>query len=391
MKEIILIKNGEIALKGLNRNTFEDTMVKNIRRRLKHLGAVEIKKSQSTVTIAPMDEFFDMDAASDVVSRVFGVSAFCRACEIEKDMETICKTAAEYLSSELSGAKSFKVLAKRSDKKFPKTSPEICREVGGYILSKFHNLKVDVIDPEVEVVVEIREKNAYIHSAQIDGAGGIPTGTGGRAMLLISGGIDSPVAGYMMGKRGLELSAIHFASPPYTSDRSLEKVKDLLEQVTRYCGRIKLYTVNFTEIQEQIRDNIREEYSTLVMRRFMMRIANKMAEKDDSLALITGESLGQVASQTLPAICTTDAVSDIPVFRPLIGMDKEEIVVISRKIETFDISVQPFEDCCTVFTPKHPKTKPVLSELEKVEEGIDVSGLVDRAVEKTDIEFISAF
>lgn len=390
MKEIILIKNGEIALKGLNRNTFEDTMIKNIRRRLKHLGSVEIKKSQSTVTINPLDEFFDMDSATDIVGRVFGVSAYCRACETEKDMDIICKTAVDYLKNELECAKTFKVIAKRSDKKFVKTSPEICREVGGYILSKFHNLSVDVFNPDVEVIVEVRDKNAYIHSAQIDGAGGIPTGTGGRAMLLISGGIDSPVAGYMMGKRGLEISAIHFASPPYTSDRALEKVKDLLRQVSRYCGRIKLYTVNFTEIQEQIRDNIREEYSTLVMRRFMMRIANSIAQKDYSGALITGESLGQVASQTLNAICTTDAVSEMPVFRPLIGMDKEEIVTISRKIDTFDISVQPFEDCCTVFTPKHPKTKPVLSEVNRVEEAVDVEGLVKRAINNTEYEFIIA-
>ena len=230
MKEIILIKNGEIALKGLNRSTFEDAMIKNIRRRLSHLGKVEAKKAQSTVTIEPKEEFFDMDAACDIVSKVFGVSAFCRACEIEKDMEIIKKTAAEYLKDELSFAKTFKVVAKRSDKKFPLTSPEICREVGGYLLSKFHNLSVDVIAPEVLVAVEVRDKFAYIHTNQRDGAGGIPTGTGGRAMLLISGGIDSPVAGYMMAKRGLELSAIHFASPPYTSERALEKVKDLLRR-----------------------------------------------------------------------------------------------------------------------------------------------------------------
>lgn len=389
MKEIILIKNGEIALKGLNKNTFEDTMIRNIRRRMAHLGKVDIKKSQSTVTVSPVDDFFDMDAATDIVSRVFGVSAYCTAAEIEKDMSVIRKTAAEYLENELMGAKTFKVLAKRSDKKFPLTSPEICREVGGYLLSKFKNLSVDVINPEVTVVIEIRDNNAYVHSAQRNGAGGIPTGTGGRAMLLISGGIDSPVAGYMMGKRGLEISAIHFASPPYTSERALEKVKDLLRQVSRYCGRIKLYTVSFTEIQEQIRDYIREEYSTLVMRRFMMRISNKIAEKDFSSALITGESLGQVASQTLPAICSTDIVSNIPVFRPLIGMDKEEIVAVSRKIETFDISVQPFEDCCTVFTPKHPKTKPVISEIEKVEAAIDVEALCDRAVENTGYEYIT--
>lgn len=391
MKEIILIKNGEIALKGLNRSTFEDAMIRNIKRRMAHLGKVDARKAQSTVTIAPQDEFFDMDSACDIVSKVFGVSAFCRACEIEKDMSVIKNTAAEYLKNELESAKTFKVIAKRSDKKFPLTSPEICREVGGYLLSKFHNLKVDVIDPEVTVVIEIRDKNAYIHSSQINGAGGIPTGTGGRAMLLISGGIDSPVAGYMMAKRGLEITAIHFASPPYTSDRALEKVKDLLRQMTHYTGRIKLYTVCFTEIQEQIRDRVREEYSTLVMRRFMMRIANKIAQKDGSLSLITGESLGQVASQTLPAICCTDAVSDMPVFRPLIGMDKEEIVAISRKIDTFDISVQPFEDCCTVFTPKHPKTKPNLEDFNKVESVMDVESLVEKAVEETRYEYVSAF
>ena len=391
MKEIILIKNGEIALKGLNRSTFEDAMIRNIKRRMAHLGKIEARKSQSTVTLAPIDEFFDMDAAVDIVKKVFGVSAFCRACEIEKDMSVICKTAVEYLKNELENAKTFKVIAKRSDKKFPLTSPEICREVGGYILSKFHNLRVDVIDPEVTVVIEIRDKNAYIHSSQTDGAGGIPTGTGGRAMLLISGGIDSPVAGYMMAKRGIEVTAIHFASPPYTSERALEKVKDLLRQMSHYTGRIKLYTVCFTEIQEQIRDRVREEYSTLVMRRFMMRIANKIAEKDGSLSLITGESLGQVASQTLPAICCTDAVSNMPVFRPLIGMDKEEIVAISRKIETFDISVQPFEDCCTVFTPKHPKTKPNLADFEKVESVMDVEALVMKATEETRYEYVSAF
>ncbi len=391
MKEIILIKNGEIALKGLNRSTFEDTMIKNIRRRLAHLGKVDAKKAQSTVTIEPKEEFFDMDAACDIVSKVFGVSAFCRACEIEKDMETIKKTAAEYLKDELSFAKTFKVVAKRSDKKFPLTSPEICREVGGYLLSKFHNLSVDVIEPEVLVAVEVRDRFAYIHTNQKDGAGGIPTGTGGRAMLLISGGIDSPVAGYMMAKRGIELCAIHFASPPYTSERALEKVKDLLRQMTHYTGRIKLYTVCFTKIQEEIRDKVREEYSTLVMRRFMMRIANKIAEKNGSLALITGESLGQVASQTLPAIQCTDAVSKLPTFRPLIGMDKEEIVAISRKIETFDISVQPFEDCCTVFTPKHPKTKPNLADFEKVESVMDIDALVSEAVETVETEFVSAF
>lgn len=390
MKEIILIKNGEIALKGLNRSSFEDAMVRNIRRRTAHLGRLEVHKAQSTVTLAPADETFDMDAAVEIVGRVFGVGAFCRACEIEKDMGVICKTAAEYLGAELSAARTFKVLAKRSDKRFPLTSPEICRQVGGYLLSCFHQLKVDVIDPEMTVVVEIRDRYAYIHSRQLQGAGGIPTGTGGRAMLLISGGIDSPVAGYMMAKRGLELSAVHFASPPYTSDRALQKVRDLLGKMACYCGRIKLYTVPFTEIQEQIRDHIKEEFSTVVMRRFMMRIASEIAGENHAQALITGESLGQVASQTLPAICCTDAVASMPVFRPLIGMDKEEIVAVSRKIDTFDISVQPFEDCCTVFTPRHPKTHPTLEQLAAQEQALDVQTLVQEACEHTLWEFISA-
>ncbi len=388
MKEIILIKNGEIALKGLNRSTFEDTMIRNIKRRIAHIGKIEVRKSQSTITVTPKDEFFDMDAAVDIIKKVFGIKALCRACEIEKDIEVIKQTCKTYLENDLLNAKTFKVIAKRSDKKFPLNSPQICREIGGYLLSKFRNLSVDVINPEVTVVIEIRDQFAYIHSSQLEGAGGMPTGTGGRAMLLISGGIDSPVAGYMLAKRGVELSAVHFASPPYTSDRALEKVKDLLRQMTLYTGRIKLYTVSFTEIQEKIRDQIPEEYSTLVMRRFMMRIASEIAKKDEAKALITGESLGQVASQTLDAICCTDAVSKMPVFRPLIGMDKEEIIEISRKIETFEVSVQPFEDCCTVFTPKHPKTKPEMDKLVAVEDVFCVEKLVENAVNNTETEFI---
>lgn len=388
MKEIILIKNGEIALKGLNRSTFEDTMIRNIKRRIAHIGKIEVRKSQSTITVTPKDEFFDMDAAVDIIKKVFGIKALCRACEIEKDIEVIKKTCKSYLENDLLNAKTFKVIAKRSDKKFPLNSPQICREIGGYLLSKFRNLSVDVINPEVTVVIEIRDQFAYIHSSQLEGAGGMPTGTGGRAMLLISGGIDSPVAGYMLAKRGVELSAVHFASPPYTSDRALEKVKDLLRQMTLYTGRIKLYTVSFTEIQEKIRDQIPEEYSTIVMRRFMMRIASEIAKKDEAKALITGESLGQVASQTLDAICCTDAVSKMPVFRPLIGMDKEEIIEISRKIETFEVSVQPFEDCCTVFTPKHPKTKPEMDKLVAVEDVFSVDALVENAVNNTETEFI---
>lgn len=378
MKEIILIKNGELALKGLNRSAFEDMLVKNIRRRIKPFGSFEIKKSQSTVTVAPVDEFADLDGAEDEISRVFGIAGYSRAGVCEKDMDKITELAPVYLKEQLLGAKTFKVEAKRSDKKFPFKSPEISATLGGKLLECFPHLKVDVKNPDITVTVEIRDE-AYIRGNQLKGAGGMPCGSSGRALILISGGIDSPVAGYMMAKRGLELVGIHFASPPYTSLRAEEKVHDLLTKVARYSGRIRLYTVSFTEIQEQIRENCPEEFFTIIMRRFMMRLANMLASNTDCHALITGESVAQVASQTTLALGCTDAVAEYPVFRPCIGMDKEEIIAISRKIDTFDISIQPFEDCCTVFTPKHPKTRPQLSEVVKAEASLDIDGLCQRA------------
>ncbi len=378
MKEIILIKNGELALKGLNRSAFEDMLVKNIRRRIKPFGSFEIKKSQSTVTVAPVDEYADLDGAEDEISRVFGIAGYSRAGVCEKDMDKITEFAPVYLKEQLLGAKTFKVEAKRSDKKFPFKSPEISATLGGKLLECFPHLKVDVKNPDITVTVEIRDE-AYIRGNQLKGAGGMPCGSSGRALILISGGIDSPVAGYMMAKRGLELVGIHFASPPYTSLRAEEKVHDLLTKVARYSGRIRLYTVSFTEIQEQIRENCPEEFFTIIMRRFMMRLANMLASNTDCHALITGESVAQVASQTTLALGCTDAVAEYPVFRPCIGMDKEEIIAISRKIDTFDISIQPFEDCCTVFTPKHPKTRPQLSEVVKAEASLDIDGLCQRA------------
>ncbi|MCH5190959.1 MAG: tRNA 4-thiouridine(8) synthase ThiI [Oscillospiraceae bacterium] len=383
MKEIILIKNGELALKGLNRSTFEDILIKNIRRRLKPLGEFEYRKEQSTVTVVPLSDGVDMDEVSDRVGRVFGIACYSRALQTEKNMEAILENAPIYLAEQLKNAKTFKVEGKRSDKKFPLTSPELSAQVGGAILEKFPHLKVDVKNPEVLVTVEIREKFAFIRGNQTKGAGGMPSGTAGRATILISGGIDSPVAAYMMAKRGLSLTAVHFASPPYTSPQSEMKVHDLLRQVSKYSGNITLFTVGFTEIQEQIRDNCPEDIFTLVMRRFMMRIAEKIAEREDCKALITGESLGQVASQTLLALSCTDAAVSMPVFRPLIGMDKDEIIKISRKIDTFDISIEPYEDCCTVFTPKHPKTKPQLSVLLAAEEALDADALIERAIENT--------
>ncbi len=389
MKEIILIKNGELALKGLNRATFEDILIKNIRKRIKMLGEFDYRKEQSTVSVIPKTDDIDMDEVSERVGRVFGIARYSRALQVEKDMDEIKREAPNYLADQLRFAKTFKVEAKRSDKKFPLTSPEISAEVGGAILSKFPHIKVDVRNPEIVVTIEIREKNAFIRGNQLKGAGGLPTGTAGKSTILISGGIDSPVAAYMMAKRGLTLNAVHFASPPYTSPQAEDKVHRLLKKVAAYSGNITLFTVGFTEIQEAIRDNCPEDMFTLIMRRFMMRISSAIAEKEDSKALITGESLGQVASQTLPAIACTDAVATMPVFRPLIGNDKDEIITISRKIDAFEISIEPFEDCCTVFTPKHPKTKPTIQMLEEAEKALDVNGLIERAIENTKVAVVS--
>ncbi len=389
MKEIILIKDGEIALKGLNRSTFEDMLVKNIRLRIKKFGSFEFKKSQSTIIVTPLDDSADLDSAADEISRVFGIAAFSRAAVAEKDMEEILSIAPIYLKEQLENARTFKVEAKRSDKKFPLKSPEISAELGGKLLESFPHLKVDVKNPDITVTVEIRDK-AFIRGNQLKGAGGMPCGSSGRSLILISGGIDSPVAAYMMAKRGLQLVGIHFASPPYTSLQSEEKVHDLLTKVARYSGNIYLHTVPFTEIQEEIREKCPEELFTVIMRRYMMRLSNMLAKNTDCHALITGESVAQVASQTLLAIGCTDAVAEYPVFRPCVGMDKQEIIAISRKIETFDISIQPFEDCCTVFTPKHPKTRPQIAEIEEAEKALDTEALCQRAYEGIERILITA-
>lgn len=384
MKEIILIKNGELVLKGLNRSTFESMLMKTLRRRLYDLGKVSIKSSQSTIYIEPIDEDFDFEEACERVKKIFGIAAFSRCAAVSKDMDLILKVCADYVRPFISGHKTFKVVAKRSDKAFPYKSPEIAREVGGAILSKMPHLKVDVNNPDIVVSVEIRDYAAYIHAGQIQGAGGLPVGTGGKATILISGGIDSPVAAYRMAKRGLILNAVHFASPPYTSPLAEKKVKTLLSKVAAYSGDIRLFIVPFTEIQEAIADNCKEEYFTLIMRRMMMRIAEKIAIDSGSGALITGESLGQVASQTLPALAVTDIVTNkIPVLRPLIGMDKEEIITISRQIDAFETSILPYEDCCTVFTPKHPRTKPTLEDCAKAESVFDFTPFIEKAISET--------
>lgn len=390
MKEIILIKNGELALKGLNRRTFEDILVKNMRRRLESAGKFKFTIAQSTVVAEPEDGA-DLDEAVERLGKVFGIAGFSRAAAVEKNMDVILKSAEEYLAPQLLSACTFKVEAKRSDKKFPLKSPEICAEVGGYLLRKYPHLVVDVHEPDLVVNVEVRDSYAYIHGKQIKGAGGMPTGSAGKAALLISGGIDSPVAGYMMAKRGLELIAVHFASPPYTSERAEQKVHSLLKQVSKYSGRITLFVIPFTETQERIKDDCPEEIFTVIMRRMMMRVAQIVAAKQGAGALITGESVGQVASQTMPAIACTDKVCEIPVFRPLIGMDKDEVVAISRKIDTFDISILPYEDCCTVFTPKHPKTRPTVDYVEACEKALDIDRLVNEAVEGARTVYINAY
>ena len=380
MKELILIKNGEIALKGLNRTTFEDVLLKNIRRKLADLGKFRCYKAQSTMYIEPQEDGIDLDEAVDRVRKVFGIAALTRACIVEKDFEDIKAKTVEYLKETLSEASTFKVEAKRSDKTFPMNTPQICTELGGYLLEQFPGLTVDVHNPQVTVMVEIRDFAAYIHAGQIEGAGGMPVSTSGRAMLLVSGGIDSPVAGYMMAKRGMEVLAVHFVSPPYTSERAKLKVITLCEKMSAYCGRMQLFIVPFTKMQEAIRDNCPEELFTVIMRRMMMKIAEKLAQRSDCAALITGESLAQVASQTVQAIACTDVACQMPVLRPLIGMDKEEIIRIARKIDTFETSILPYEDCCTVFTPKHPRTRPKLAMVE-AEAAFDFAPMLEEAVE----------
>lgn len=381
MKEILLLKDGEIVLKGLNRRQFEDVLKKNIRVALHDLGRFEIVSAQSTMTVTPLSDDVDLDEAGARVGRVFGIVSYSRAalCD-EKSMASVLQTAPVYLARQLRAAKTFKVEAKRSDKKFPLKSPEICREVGGAVLSRFPHLRVDVRHPDVTVYVEIRDKGAYVHADPVRGAGGIPVGTGGKAVVLISGGIDSPVAAYMMAKRGLKLTAVHFASPPYTSRRAEEKVVRLLEKVSRYATPMTMITVPFTKIQEKLRDDCPEELFTIIMRRLMMEISQRIARDYDCAALITGESLGQVASQTIGALNCTDEAADMVVFRPLIGMDKQEIIDISYKIDTYETSIEPYEDCCTVFTPRHPRTKPILRFVKEAQERAGFEPLIEEAL-----------
>ncbi len=381
ISEVILCKYGEIVLKGANRQTFESGLVKELRRRASPYGTFRIYFKQSTIYIEPQNSDCDMDGMYSAARRVFGIVGVNRAAVCEKNMDSIKATALAYLPDKLSGKRTFKVDAKRSDKRFPLKSPEISAEIGGVILSSVRGIKVDVKHPEVTVTVEVRDEHAYIRAGQEAGAGGLPIRTAGRGLLLLSGGIDSPVAGCMMAKRGMEIEALHFESFPYTSERAKEKVMTLAQEMCEYCSRIHVHVISLTHIQEELRDNCDEDYFTILLRMFMMRLAERCAKEYNCGALITGESLGQVASQTLSAIAVTDSAVNMPVFRPLIGLDKEEIVTQARHYGTFDTSILPFEDCYTVFTPRHPKTQPkldaVLAELSKV----DVDSLIEEAWE----------
>ena len=385
MHEIILCKLGEVVLKGLNRRSFEMKLMSNIRRRTQRFGKWKIYSRQSTIYVEPAEDGCDMAGAYAACKQVFGIIAITRALPCEKSKEAIFDTAKTYLGGALNAVKSFKVESKRADKSFPMGSIQLSQWVGGALHDAFPHLKVDVHHPELTVYIEVREDAAYVHGPAEAAAGGLPLGMGGSALSLLSGGIDSPVSSYMMAKRGVVLEMLHFAAPPYTSDLARQKVLQLAQELTPWCGRMSVHIVPLTEIQEQIRKQCPEEYFTLITRRFMMRIADKLAKEFDCRALITGENLGQVASQTMEALRVSEDVTDLPVLRPLIGMDKEEIVRIARHIGTFDTSILPYEDCCTVFTPRHPKTKPHVEEVREIESVLDIEGLVSRAMEQREV------
>ncbi len=383
MEQIILVKYGEIILKGLNRPFFEASLVKNIKAALKKFK-MEIWWAQATIYVKT-PETEKIDEIIEILKKVFGITSITRAYVLPKDLKGICEGTKEALFDELKDVKTFKVEAKRADKKFPLKSPEICREVGGYLYENFDNLEVDVNNPDKVVMIEVREQNAYVYCGREKGRGGMPVGTNSKAALLLSGGIDSPVAGYMVAKRGVALESIHFFSHPYTSERAKEKVLELADLLAVYTGGMKVHVVPFTEIQLEIKKKCPEEYLTIIMRRFMMRIAEKIAQKNKLSALVTGESIGQVASQTVEALGVTNDAVSMPVFRPVIGMDKEEIVTIARNIGTFETSILPYEDCCTVFTPKHPQTKPKLEKVKVYEQVLDIERLVEEAVSGVEI------
>ncbi len=382
--DLFLLKYGEIALKGLNKPIFERRLLSNLDSRLAKIGRFSIKAAQSTIYVEPL-ETVDTDETLNELKKVFGIVNICPAVRCGKELKAIEDTAITCLEEEETEGKTFKVEAKREDKSFPLNSPQLSAEIGARILDRMPGLRVDVHNPDILVQIEIR-KDAFVYTKKIKGAGGMPVGTNGRATLLLSGGIDSPVAGYMIAKRGVTLDAVHFHSHPYTSDRAKQKVLDLAKIMTQYCGAINVHVIPFTDIQLEIIDKCPKSLLTVIMRRMMMRIAERIAEKTGGQALITGESIGQVASQTMESLAATNSVVSRPVFRPCIGMDKEEIVNISKKIETYETSILPFEDCCTIFVPKHPKTKPSIEELSEAEKLMpNFEELLDRAIENEEV------
>ncbi|MDO4750433.1 MAG: tRNA uracil 4-sulfurtransferase ThiI [Eubacteriales bacterium] len=380
MNDILLLKLGEIVLKGLNRRSFEQKLTANLRRRLIPLGQFRVYCMQSTIYVEPESPDADLDAALEAAKKVFGIVSVTRAAACEKDKDAIAQKAIEYLEPVMRTAKSFKVESKRSDKRFPMTSVQLSQYVGCALGEAYPDIPADMHNPELTVFLEVREHAAYVHAAALPGAGGMPVGSNGTAVTLLSGGIDSPVSSWMIARRGVRLIPVHFFSFPYTSELAKEKVLTLAKHLSGWCGRMTVEVVPFTEIQTQIREKCPEELFTLIMRRFMMRISERIALANGAGALVTGENLGQVASQTMEALRCTEAVCTLPILRPLIGMDKEEIVQMARKLGTFETSILPYEDCCTVFTPKHPRTKPRLSEVEEAEAVLDVEGLTEAAL-----------
>ena len=388
MNEIILLKLGELVLKGLNRRTFEAKLQTNLARRIRSYGDFKIYTRQSTTYVEPKNDDCDVQGAFDAIKPVFGIVGLSIARACEKDKDAILETCREYLDDQLSSAKTFKVETKRADKSFPMTSIELSQYVGGELHELYSNLEVDVRKPELTVHLEIRDYAAFVHAAPTPGAGGLPVGIGGHAVSLLSGGIDSPVASWMIAKRGIALEMVHFHSYPYTSKEAEDKVIELGRLITPWCGNLVIQLVPFTEIQEELRRKCPEELFTIVMRRFMIRIAEKIAIKVGAKALVTGDCLGQVASQTMEALQAVDSVCSMPIFRPVIGMDKEEIVQVARKLGTFETSILPYEDCCTVFTPRHPRLRPMPGEVEYAEEKLDIEKLVNDAVENARRVFV---
>jgi len=386
MKKVILVRYGEIILKGLNRSVFEDKLVGNIKKALYGLGKIDVIKSQARIFVEPDSEDYDFETAMDRLVKVFGIVSISPVWKIPSDFEEIKKyslmMAADLVDRKK--ASTFKVETKRGNKRFPMESPEVNMELGAHILENIPALKVDVHNPSFILYVEIRE-NTYIYSEIVPANGGLPVGTNGKAVLLLSGGIDSPVAGWMMAKRGVEIEAVHFHSYPYTSERAKEKVVELTRILSTYCFEINLHVVPFTEIQLEINEKCPQDQLTIIMRRFMMKISERIAESVGALALVTGESIGQVASQTMQSLGVTNAAVSMPVFRPLIGMDKNEVIEIARRINTFETSILPYEDCCTLFVAKHPKTKPQLEKILLSESRLQVEELINRAVESTEV------